>query len=325
MRRSLEQPVVVITGASSGIGRETALTFARRGASVVLAARREDALKRVAAECEGAGGRALPVPTDVRDGDAVDELARRTVEAYERLDVWVNNAGVSLFGRFDETPPDLYRAVLETNFFGYVHGARAALPRFREQGEGLLVNNASMNARVPGPYISAYVASKWAIRGWSASLRQELRDEPGIHVAVVLPASIDTPFFQHVANHTGRRVKPLRPVNPPEKVAHAIVSLAEKPRREILVGKGARMLALQHALAPAVAERAFAAQVEHDHFADEPAAPSAGNVLEPMPEWTASTGGWQNGAPSSVRRAGIAAAAVLPAIVAGLSLARARR
>ncbi len=319
MPREIGRSVVVITGASSGIGRATALAFARRGASVALAARREDPLRALARDCESEGGRALAVPADVTDADAVEELAQRATEAFGRLDTWVNNAGVTLFSRFEEAPPDLFRRVVETNFFGYVHGARAALARFREQGSGVLVNNASVNARVPGPYVSAYVAAKWAVRGWSESLRQELRDAGDIHVCTLLPASIDTPLFQHAANFTGRGVKPLNPLNPPEKVADAIVGLAERPRREIPVGRGARLLSLQRALAPALAERAFAAQVERDHFRDEPAAPTAGNLLEPLPAGTEASGGWRDGARQ--RRFVLAAGtALVPALAAGVWL-----
>ena len=323
MRRKVEDSVVVITGASSGIGRATALAFARRGASVVLAARREGALRELAGECERAVGSALAVPTDVTDAAAVEELARRAVERFGRIDVWVNNAGVTVFARFEDAPPEAYERVMQTNFFGYVHGARAALRRFREQGSGVLINNSSMNGRLGAPYASAYAASKWAVRGWSESLRQELRDAEDIHVCVVLPASIDTPFFQHAANYTGRPVKPLSPVYDAGKVADAIVALAKRPRREVIVGGAGRFLSWQHTLAPALAERAYAIQAERDHFQDGVAPPTEGNLFEPVAEGTEAGGGWQAGSTLRLRRVALAgSAALLPALLVAAWLRR---
>ena len=212
---------------------------------------------------------------------------------------------------------------MQTNFFGYVHGARAALRRFREQGSGVLLNNASINGRIGSPYASAYVASKWAVRGWSESLRQELRDAEDIHVSVVLPASIDTPFFQHAANYTARRVKALSPTYDAQKVADAIVSLAERPRREVIVGRSGRLMSWQHTVAPRLAERAFAAQVERDHFEDGGAAATDGNLFEPVAEGTGVSGGWAARSGSSLRRAALAGGAVLvPALVAAAWLRR---
>ncbi|HSP81463.1 MAG TPA: SDR family NAD(P)-dependent oxidoreductase, partial [Myxococcaceae bacterium] len=157
--------VVVITGASSGIGRETALEFARQGATVVLGARREQPLHEVAERCRQLVGRALAVPMDVTDEDAVQGLARTAIENFGRIDVWVNNAAVTLFARFEEAPPADWRRVLETNLFGYVHGARAAIPYFREQGRGILINNLTGFAKLGAPYLSAYVTSKVAVLG----------------------------------------------------------------------------------------------------------------------------------------------------------------
>ena len=323
MARDLSSSVVVITGASSGIGRATALAFADAGASVVLAARREEPLRQAAAQCEERGASAVAVPTDMRDEAAVRRLADTASERFGGVDVWVNNAGVTLFGRFDECPPDLWREVLEVNLFGYANGARAAISHFRRRGGGTLINVGSVNSRIGGPYVSAYVASKFAVRGFGECLRDELRGE-GIDVCTVMPASIDTPLFQHAANFTHRAAKPLRPIIRPERVAATIVRCAARPRREVIVGASGRQLVLLHELLPWAFERLMTRNVEREHFREEPLDPTPGNLRGPMPEWTGVTGGWKEG-DASPKGAGPARAAMAAgttaAVLATLGLA----
>lgn len=292
----IAEMVVVVTGASSGIGRATALAFAQERASVVLAARREAALHEVAAQCERLGGRALAVPTDVTDAAAVQALARQAVEIFGRIDVWVNNAAVTVFGRFDETPSDLYRRVIETNLFGYLHGAWAVLPQFREQGRGVLINTGSMVSKIPQPYASAYVLTKQAVRALGMSLRQELSLDGArnIQVCTVMPATIDTPFFQHAANYSGWAVKAMPPVYPADQVAKTIVGLARHPRREVFVGRSARLMNLQWMLAPGITERLLARLVRDQHLDhNRPVEPTTGNLFDPLSEGTAVSGGWR--------------------------------
>jgi NAD(P)-dependent dehydrogenase (short-subunit alcohol dehydrogenase family) len=319
MPRRLSDSVVVITGASSGIGRATALAFAREGASVVLAARREQPLLSAAAECEALGGRALAVPTDVTDEGAVKELARRAVEHFGRIDVWVNNAAVGLFSRFEEAPMDAYRRVIEIDLFGYIYGARAALPYFREQGSGVLINNSSVVARASQPYTSAYVISKFGVRALGESLREELSLDGAkdIHVCTVMPASIDTPFFQHAANYTGRAAKALNPVYGAERVAQTMVRCAKRPKREVVVGNAGRMLALQHALSLGLYERSAARMIDRDHFQDLPDPPNAGSLFDPMPEGTGVSGGWKTDGGTSMRRMALVGAAVAVPMLLG--------
>ncbi|WP_119462038.1 SDR family oxidoreductase [Rhodospirillaceae bacterium SYSU D60014] len=293
MPRKLRDSVIIITGASSGIGRAAARAFAQEGATLVLAARRAPLLDEAEDECARLGGRAIAVPTDVTQPDAVEALARRAIETYGRIDVWVNNAAVTLFGRLEETPLEDYERVIRTNLFGYVYGARSVIPYFREQGAGVLINVASAVAAVGQPHTSAYVLTKWAIRGLSECLRMELRDAPGIRVCTVLPASIDTPLFQHAANYSGRAVQPMPPVYPPEMVADVIIDLAQHPRREAFAGLSGRIAALGHGVAPALVEPMMARQVERKHFQPLPAAPTRGNLFEPMGEGADARGGWQ--------------------------------
>jgi NAD(P)-dependent dehydrogenase (short-subunit alcohol dehydrogenase family) len=233
----------------------------------------------------------------------VQNLARRAVETFGRIDGWVNNAGVTLFGRLDEVPMEAFRRVIETNLFGYIYGARAVLPHFRQRGQGVLVNVASIIAKVGSPYVTAYAISKYAVLGLSDSLRQELMDTPGIHVCTILPASIDTPLFQHAANYTGQAVKALTPVYPATQVARTIARCLEYPRRELAVGGAAERILVQRALAPGMTERQMSRKVRTDHFQDRPAKVSSGNLFQPTAATGRISGDWrrnQNQSSSSI-------------------------
>lgn len=273
--------VVVITGASSGIGRATARLFARHGATLVLAARRSDALQEVAAECSSLGGYALAQVTDVSQSDQVQALAQLAVARFGRIDIWINNAGVMALGRVDEIPLPDHEQLLATNLLGYLYGTRAAVRQFRSQGFGLLINNASMLAAVAIPFASSYCASKWAVRGLTESVRMELLDQPGIKVCAVLPASIATPIFQSGANYSGRATRAPEPVYSPERVAAAMLAVARRPRREVFVGGFGRLAALSHGLAPALTERVATAFTRWRLFQPPAAAATAGSIREP--------------------------------------------
>jgi NAD(P)-dependent dehydrogenase (short-subunit alcohol dehydrogenase family) len=314
MRRKLKDAVVVITGASSGIGRATARGMAERGTALVLAARREGPLHEAAQECAARGGPAIAVPTDVADPQAVEALAAQALEHFGRIDVWVNNASVLAFGRFEDTPPEVFRRVLETNFFGYVYGARAALPVFRRQGYGVLINVGSLDSKLSQPYASAYVASKHAVRGLGMCLRQELALDgtADIHVCTIMPATIDTPIFQHAANYAGRAVKAMPPVYGAERVARTIMRAAERPPRERFVGTVAHLLQAQALVLPGLTERFLAVFTEKQLFyRDRPAAPTAGNLFAPMADGADVSGGWQGGRLRDRLRAGVGLAALL--------------
>lgn len=295
MTCKLGDSVAVITGASSGIGRATALYFAAEGASVVVASRRADALSDLVVQIERNGGRALAVQTDVNDQQAVDSLANRAVETFERIDIWVNNAGVILFGRFSETPAEEFRQVIETNFFGQVNGARAVLPIFRGQGYGTLINVASVDARIPQVDASAYTASKHAIRSFGMNLRQELLldGDRDIHVVTILPMPIDTPIFQNGGNYTGKRIKAPRPVYPVETVVEAMVEAVRNPKREIYAGGAGRMANISMKLMPRITERMMTVMVNEQEIPGTSTPSTSGNLFEPADDEPRINGGWR--------------------------------
>lgn len=321
--RKLKDAVVVITGASSGIGRASALAFAREGASLVLVARSGEPLAGVVEAC-GGPKKAIAVVADVANESSVYGIAARAVAAFGRIDVWVNNAAVSVYGLFEHVPSEVWRRVVETDLLGYVHGARAAIAEFRRSGGGVLVNVGSMLSAVPQPFATAYVAAKHAVRGFSSSLRQEmLLTAPDIAVSTVMPAAIDTPYFQHAANYAGRKLIPPSPIYPPERVARAIVRMALRPKAEVFVGSSARIANALSLLAPRGFERFFARFADHGHFEKTPVPPSAGNVFAPKPP-EALSGGWKSrGVRRLARNALIASVLLAPLALAGRAQARA--
>lgn len=295
MSQSFNTTVVVITGASSGIGRATAHAFARRGATVVLAARREDKLQEAEQECRALGGTALAVPADVTREEDVEHLAREAIARFGKIDVWFNNAGVGVFGRFKDIPSDVWRRVIETNVFGFMYGAKAAMRQFRTQGHGVLINNASIVGRLAKPDSTAYATSKFAIRGLAEALRQEVLDQPNIHVCTILPSVIDTPFFQHAANFSDHRVRAAPPVYTPEKVAETVVGLVQRPRAEVIIGGAGKVAAALKRLMPSAMTRINGRALNYGFLANEPSNETTGTLFEPMRDEHAVRGDWRMG------------------------------
>jgi short-subunit dehydrogenase len=316
-RKAMQRPVVVLTGASSGVGRATALRFAAMGAALVLAARGEPALQSVAAACRELGAETETIPTDVTDAAAVEALASRAVERFGRIDVWVNDAAVGMYGLLDEVPVEDIRRVLDVNIMGCVHGIRAALVRMKAQDSGVIINVASLTAPIPQPYTAPYSMSKAAVRSLGASVRSELRlgGHTGVFVCTVLPPALDTPFFDNAANYTGRKVRALPPVYAPEHVARIITRLMNVPRREVILGTIGRSFVQQGKLTPGIVERSMAMMVEHTHLSHTvPAAPAPGNLYQPSSSRTSGSvhGGWHGARRTAIRRtAGVSGSLLL--------------
>jgi len=246
--KPINQQVVVVFGASSGIGRETALRFARKGAKVVVAARGEDGLKTLVDEIKRAGGDAAAVVADASDFEQVQVVADLTVRQYGRLDTWIHAAAVSVYAPFTQTTPQEFAQVIEVNLIGQAYGAMAALPYLRENG-GALIHISSVEAKRPLPLHSAYAASKHGIHGFVETMRMELaHDKERVSVTEILPASINTPFFNHARTKIGVKPMGAPPIYEPGIVADAILYAATHPVREMIVGgAGKAMVASQRA------------------------------------------------------------------------------
>jgi len=272
---------VVITGASSGIGRATAEAFAREGARLVLAARSGDALAEVAVICGRLGGRAIAVPTDVTDAGAVERLVERALAFSGQIDIWFSNVGVGAVGRFEDVPMAVHAQVVQANLIGHMNDAHAVLPVFLRQGRGIFISMNSLGAFAPAPYAASYSAGKFGLRGFTAALRAEMARYRHIHVCEVYPAFVDTPGIPHAANYTGQRLSVSGPMTDARSVAQAILDLAKRPRNSVTIGAAAHILRLAHVLVPQFAlnlaawemRRAFAKAAPSDH--------TTGNVMGP--------------------------------------------
>jgi short-subunit dehydrogenase len=300
--------VVVITGASSGIGRATALRLARRDARLVLVSRRADALDELAKQCRARGGSAIAVPADVADAAAIDAVATRATVEFGRIDAWVNGAAVATYGLLEKVPLEEFRRVIDVNVMGVVNGTRAALMAMVRRKSGVVVNIASILAEVPQPYSAAYSMSKAAVRALGVSARSELalRGLSDVHVVTVLPPTIDTPFFRHAANHTGRKIRALPPVYPPELVARAIEAAIRHPRRpERVIGVLGRVLVNQHRRAARPVEAQVALQTATTNLSPlKPAGDSSGTLFDTDAAAEASvTGGWHGRSATTFRTA----------------------
>ena len=270
--KPVEEQVVVLMGASSGIGRETALRFARRGAKVVASARSKEGLDSLVEEIRGEGGEAIAVPADTSEFDQVKAVADRTVEEYGRLDTWVHLAAVGLFATFEQTTPEEFARVIDVNLMGQVYGAMAALPHLKREGRGALIHISSVEAKRSFPFHSAYGASKHGIDGFLEALRVELKHEGWpISVTQMMPGTINTPFFDKGRSKLGVKPVGIPPIYEPETVADIILYAAENPARDLVSGGAAQALIITQRLSPRMLDAVLATRAGFSpQMTDEP-------------------------------------------------------
>jgi NAD(P)-dependent dehydrogenase (short-subunit alcohol dehydrogenase family) len=288
VRGKLRGKVAVITGASSGVGRAIARAFAREGASVGLIARSEEGLEGAASEARVHGVSALVLPLDVSDAHAVDLAAERVASEWGKIDVWVNDAMVSVFARVSDITPSEYRRVMEVNYLGYVHGTLAALKYMRERDAGVIIQIGSALAYRSIPLQSAYCASKAAIRGFTDSLRSELLHESSkIRLTMLQLPAVNTPQFEVVRNRLHGHPQPVPPIYQPELIADATVHAALRPRREAWLGWNTCKAIVGQRLLPGyldryVAEHAWDSQVTERLPEGHPPSHAMDNVFAPL-------------------------------------------
>jgi len=303
---------VLVGGASGGIGRATALMVAERGEHLVLTARGAPRLDEVATACARAGAASVTVTTaDVSNRAAVEEMLDAVVEQFGRLDGVVHTAGVAAYGRFVDVPPDIFERVLEVNLLGTANVARAVMRRFAAQdGGGHLVLVGSLLGKIATPFMSPYVTSKWAVHGLVRILQIEARTMPGVSVTLVSPGGVDTPIYRWSATFLGRGGQPPPPVDPPEKVARAVVRALDRSRREVSVGVANPVAVLGFRLFPGLYDVLVTPLMQTFGLEPEPTPASRGNLFESQPQPEMSYGA-RNAAPVRLVRGLLNRAAAL--------------
>jgi short-subunit dehydrogenase len=268
--KKLHDQVIVITGASSGIGLTTAEMAAEAGARVVLSSRNEDDLRAAVDRIRAARGRATYFVADVADDEGMEDLANHALQEFGGFDTWVNNAGVGLYGRLTETPLADKRRLFDINFWGVVHGCRAAVRHLRSRG-GAIINIGSVTSDLAIPLLGIYSASKHAVQGYTNALRMELEEERApISVSLVKPASINTPFIEHAGNYMEAEPEFAPPVYAPEIVAQAILRCAVRPTRDITVGGAGKLMTAMGTVAPRLTDLYMESTMFAQQKRDEP-------------------------------------------------------
>ena len=279
--KNLGNQVIVITGASSGIGRATAEMAAQRGARVVVSSRNEAELRRVVDGIRERGGVAVHHAADVADPDAMEQLARRAMAEFGAIDTWVNNAGVGLYGRTTEVPLADKRRMFDINFWGVVHGCRAAVPALRERG-GAIINVGSVAGDRAIPLLGIYSASKHAVKGYTDALRMELEEQGlPISVSLVKPSSTNTPFTEHARNYMESAPEYGPPVYAPEAVARTILDCAERPTRDVTVGGGGKVMTMMGMIAPRLTDTVMERTMFEAQKKDAPPYDHEGSLDQP--------------------------------------------
>ncbi len=279
--RPLDQQVIVITGASSGIGLCTALLAAERGARVVLVARSGDTLQQITEEIGRQRGQALYAVADVSDKSQLEDAARLAVSRFGRIDTWVNNAGVAIYGRLEEVSDADNRRLFETNFWGVVNGSLVALPYLRREG-GVLINIGSEVSDAVIPLQGMYSASKHAVKGFTDALRVEVEDidEAPVTITLIQPTAVNTPYPEHARNYLDREPKLPSPMIDPEQVAEAILDAATNGGRDVKVGALAHVNTTISKLLPSIGDRMSAMQNDRQQRSEPPRHPQ-GTLYEP--------------------------------------------
>jgi NAD(P)-dependent dehydrogenase (short-subunit alcohol dehydrogenase family) len=286
---------VLITGASSGIGRATALELAGRGARLVLVARGREPLEEAAAEALAAGAQAARVrPADVTDEDGIQAVVDDAVAEFGRLDVVVHAAQVMAYGRIEDVPREVYEQVVDVAVHGTATVARVVLPVFRKQGAGHLVVVNSLLGSIAAPLMGSYVTAKWGQLGLIRVLQQETRDEPGISVSAVQPGGVDTPIYFQGATWTGSTGRPPPPVYSPQRVARTVLSTLDRPRRIVQAGLFNPLITAGFRLVPGVFDALVGPLLQRMAIANDDVPPTEGNVFESKPAGNATEGRWRS-------------------------------